>query len=176
MRFANVAARIRARNCKKPNKINAFIRFRLSPELSPQLSPELSPAWRAYGFLAQEVGGPRAVPPAVPQSRTLQLKLSRIFFRCKRPLTCIVLGPRRILKWHPQRNAFKRMQPKVTQFSKTELLGVVLLRCNFLFCLRPPLLKARQRAHFLLVLTVLSFSVSQESHAKFQRSRNLSIH
>ena len=66
----------------------------------PQLSPSCPPAWRACGRLAQEVGGPRAVPPAVPpavilqrfarqsyekqcerQSRTLQLKLSRILHR-----------------------------------------------------------------------------------------------
>ena len=62
--------------------------------------------------------------------RALQHKLSRIFLRCRRPLTCSVLGPRRILEWHPQRNAFKRMSPKFTQCPKTELLGVVLQRCK----------------------------------------------
>ena len=65
------------------------------------------------------------------QWRTLQHKLSRILLRCRRPLTCSVLGPRRILEWHPLRNAFKRMSPKFTQCPKTELLGVVLPRCNF---------------------------------------------
>ena len=99
----------------------------------PQLSPSCPPAWRACGRLAQEVGGPRAVPPAVPpavilqrfarqsyekqcerQSRTLQLKLSRILHRGRRPLTCFALAPLRILAWHPQRNAFNRMDPKFT--------------------------------------------------------------
>ena len=128
------------------------------------------PTWRAYGLLAPEVGGPRAVPqlsprvaslwsvgpggrwpaavpPAVPpavilqrfarqiyekqcekQSRTLQLELSRILHRGRRPLTCFVLGPRRILEWH---HAFKRINPKSTYCPKTELLGVILPRCNW---------------------------------------------
>ena len=68
------------------------------------------------------------------QSRTLQHKLLRILPRSRRPLTCSVLGPRRILEWHPQRHAFKRMSPKFTQCPKTELLGVVLLRCIIFLC------------------------------------------
>ena len=41
----------------------------LCPQLcpcAPSCAPSCAPAWRAYGWLAQEVGGASSVPPAVP--------------------------------------------------------------------------------------------------------------
>ena len=90
------------------------------------------------------------------QRRTLQHKLSSIFLHCRRPLTCFVLGPRRILEWRLERNAFKRISPKFTQCPKTELLGVILQRCNFVHPGAPSCIEAATGRRFCALSTFLN--------------------
>ena len=101
----------------------------------PPSSPRAVPCVASLWFVGPRGRWPTGCPPSRPLKlsfcsvsqdkvvRTLQLKLSRILHRCRRPLTCSVLGPRRILEWHPQRNAFKRMSPKFTQCQKRSCWG-----------------------------------------------------
>ena len=92
--------------------------------------PAVLPARRAYGCLAQEVGGASRCPPSCPPSCPLGA--------CSEPKPIIWVsgtGGSTPCQQHAKRvgQTTHYMVPKMTLYPKTELLGVVLQRCNFAF-------------------------------------------
>ena len=110
----------------------------------PSCAPSCAPAWRAYGRLAQEVACQLpAVPPAVPPARWPEQLCSQRDENIRDTPTQAVENIIPLQKTPDMlcyraaadtemtlRSVSQRLNLNFTQCPKTELLGVVLQRCN----------------------------------------------